>query len=200
MASGHKSSDPKTYAHGEWEASGGGKKGGMAGLPRCGKCFPHAQEPSDPRTTPTCACRVWRGWCSTTGACSTRSSSSWMGGDGADPGTASWTSVSGEGRGPFGATLWLGSPCGWGGWSLAPRSPPCVCRCAAVRGADRTAGAALTAQRSGVSLGPGQEDLPLPAGESEPAVQWRWQQPRWERTGSFGEGERTRRNHFQKTP
>ncbi|XP_045692904.1 transcription factor CP2-like protein 1 isoform X3 [Phyllostomus hastatus] len=39
-------------------------------------------------------------------------------------------------------------------------------RCAAVCGADRTSGAALTAQHRGVSLGPGQEDLPLPAEKS----------------------------------
>lgn len=92
-----------------------------------------------------------------------------MAGDGADPGTASWTSVSGEGHGPLGATLWPGSPSGWGGRSPAPCWPPCVCRRAAVCGADGTAGAALTAQHGGVSLGPGQEDVPLPAGESEAA-------------------------------
>ena len=101
----------------------------------------------------------------------------------------------GKGRGPFEPELWLRSPCGLGRLSLAPCLPPCACRCATVRGSDRTPSAALTTQHGGVSLGPNKEDISLPAGEPEAGpgkrleVRWGWQPCRWKRKVSLGRGE-----------
>ena len=100
----------------------------------------------------------------------------------------------GRDQGPFRAAFCLRGPCGWGGLSPTPCLQPCACRCATVRGGDRTPSATLTTQHGGVLLGPDQADLPLSAGESEAGtgrrleVRCGWQQPRWERKVSLGGG------------
>lgn len=162
----HRYSILSAYASWGWGASRGVEKVGWSAYRRCGYWLLSAQAPPALRAL-SCAHRVWCVWCSMIGACSTRSSSSWTGGGGAGQGTASWTLVSGEQPGTSGAAFWLGRPCGWGGLSPAPCLPPHVCRCATVHRGDRAPGAALPAQHGGVSLGPKQEDLRLPAGESQ---------------------------------
>lgn len=103
----------------------------------------------------------------------------------------------GRDGGAFRATFRLGRLCGWGRLRLAPCSPSCVCRCATVRGGDRAPSAALTAQHGGISLGPDQEDLPLPAGES--GGQMGVAAAQVGKEGEFG-GEGTRIDHFRKAP
>lgn len=80
--------------------------------------------------------------------------------------------------------------------SPAPCLPICACRYLTVRGDAGTPSAALTTEHCGVLLGPDQEDLSLPKGESEAGtgrrleVRWGWQQPIWERKVSSGGGQR----------
>lgn len=99
-------------------------------------------------------------------------------------------------QGPSGLLSGLGAPVDGRWLSPAPCLPVCACRCPTVRGGAGTPSAALTTEHHGVLLGPNQEDLSLPAGESEAGtgrrleVGWGWQQPTWKRKVSLGGGQR----------